>query len=138
MHWKKRTRAECCYAYYQWAFRECMGDSYNGNEVVDLPSCIQQPDLSGKWYLNDIPELGIYECVRECPGRSPCNGRAPLNQELFDTFAECCQERTWWTQSCTSPTGSQISECSDTFWDSYDQLDDVGYYPVCEYYSPGV
>ena len=95
--------------------------------------------LSGKWYLNDLPEKEIYECVRECPGRSPCNGRAPLNQKLFDTFADCCQERTWWKQSCSSSLLAIInpSECSDTFWDTYRQWDQVGYYPVCKFQPIG-
>lgn len=104
--------------------------------------------------MNDIVTEGIYECVRECAGQSPCNGRAPLHLELYDTFTECCHERTWWKPSCVSSSshntepgtsllssitepgmsaGSASSKCSDTFWDTYQQWDSVGYYPVCEF-----
>jgi len=66
-----------------------MGDSLNDADgAIDLPSCIQSPELSGKWYLFDLPEKGVYECRRECAGRNPCNGRAPLHKKLFSTFEE--------------------------------------------------
>lgn len=151
MHWKRNSRAECCYSYYQYAIRECMGEANNEGGAIELPRCIQQPLLSGKWYVNDIVTEGIYECVRECAGQSPCNGRAPLHLELYDTFTECCHERTWWKPSCVSSSshntepgtsllssitepgmsaGSASSKCSDTFWDTYQQWDSVGYYPV--------
>jgi len=76
--WKLKSKVECCYRYYQYAFRECMGDSQNdeGGEI-ELPPCIELPELSGNWYIYDVPDKGIYECVRECAGHSPCNGRAP-------------------------------------------------------------
>lgn len=76
-NWKRKSITECCYSFYQFAYRECMGDSPNdeGGEI-ELPLCIQLPELSGDWYLNDLPDRGVYECVRECSGRKPCNGRA--------------------------------------------------------------
>ena len=117
-----------------------MGDSPQEGEDIEIPLCIQQPELSGKWYLNDIPEKGIYECVRECSGRSPCNGRASFNNKLYDTYDECCKDRTWWI-GCSPVTGrhglplhegAEPSKCSDTFWDTYHEWDKVGYYPVCK------
>ena len=59
---------ECCSLHLWW--------------IENSPSCIQLPELSGNWYLYDVPVKGIYECVRECAGHSPCNGRAP--REFFD------------------------------------------------------
>ena len=117
-----------------------MGDSSdNEGGEIQLPSCIPQPELSGKWYRNDIAwsehwaheREPTYECVRECPGSAPCYGRAPLNEKLFDTFNECCQEYTWWTDC--SVTSSNPSHCSDAYWDTYDEWDNVGYYPVCKF-----
>mmetsp|Transcript_36110 Transcript_36110/g.65047 ORF Transcript_36110/g.65047 Transcript_36110/m.65047 type:complete len:812 (-) Transcript_36110:199-2634(-) len=104
--WKHPTLGQCCMAYFQHLFRNCMGDSFNENDdELALTPCTELPELSGKWYVQDYETGGEgYQCVRECHGRAPCAGRAPsLGITLHDTYKTCCETQTWWKQHCESP-----------------------------------
>ena len=93
--WKHETLADCCWANFQWDFKDCMGDSDTDGKPLPLVPCTEPlPEPSGKWYVNYYSENDS-ECVRECIGEYPCNGRATSFNELYNTFRDCCNSHTW-------------------------------------------
>ena len=52
--WKYPTLAECCMSHFQNDFRDCIGDSFNGDNGHALVKCTDEMlAFSGKWYVQD-------------------------------------------------------------------------------------
>jgi len=66
--WKHESLLDCCWANFQWTFRECMGDRFGADgSVAPLPlgPCeAPLPEYSGQWYVEYYDD-GDFECVKE-------------------------------------------------------------------------
>lgn len=92
----------CCQRYYGWDYNSCIAES-GGNPTNTFTS---------KWYVNHADEI----CQQDCPEDSGgfCGGLVDSWKTLFDSPAECCENRLPWTSTSicealstdTTPTGS--------------------------------
>ena len=80
-----------------------MGDTYTDGEWSSAPlaPCTDAagPESTGKWYVEYYDE-NDFECVKDCQGPRPCNGRPSSYKELYETFNICCEHHTWWKMEC--------------------------------------
>jgi len=102
--WKYPSLAECCYNNFHWQFKECM--AYEEDNALE--PCSPPPEYSLKWYTRTVTNKSgalESECVQECDGPAPCNGRASSYDELYDTFSACCKLFMYWKQdqNCMVP-----------------------------------
>lgn len=101
-----------------------MGDIYGENaELAPLAPCTDPlPAHSGQWYVEYYTESN-FQCVQDCQGDYPCNGRPSSYKELYDTFHACCKLHTWFIVDCQGfdETATEIEDepCSDTYWTTY-------------------
>ena len=111
-----------------------MGDSSaDDGELVPLGPCAEPlPSTSGKWYV-EYYSSDDHECVQDCHGEHPCNGRPNSVKELYDTFSICCETHTYWKQDCAAHDEDGKASCDKDFWDSYFLTNpELGYSPNCE------
>lgn len=82
-------------------FYSSVGDEWGGDgELPPLAPCTEPlPAPSGKWYV-EYYNSDNFECVQDCNGAYPCNGRPSSYKELYNDYETCCEHHTWWNVDC--------------------------------------
>ena len=136
--WLHETLQQCCWANFQFVYRECMGVGEQAN-ALSLNPCLPEdskyiPEHTGLWYV-------VYEdnkdptCVQDCAIGPDCGGLAQYHDDLYDSYDECCEMHLWWvkdsrcSQKFLAGTQAEPSQQQQTKW--YVAYSDNGGDPEC-------
>ena len=92
----------CCEHFFSWEQPACVVES-GGNETTVY---------TNQWYVNHVSEICEQDCVKD--SSTPCGGAVDTWKDLFDSAADCCENRLSWTSKHVCNATSQLETPTGT------------------------